>query len=59
MLILPAKNSGILIFGLTIFRSDIFEHFPWETKDYLLDTIINLQRQQKTFCVLEAKTAYD
>ena len=57
--ILPAKNSGILLFGLTIFRSDIFEHFPWETEDDLLDTIINLQRQQNTYCVLEAKTAYD
>ena len=57
--ILPAKNSGILLFGLTIYRSDIFEHFPWETEDDLLDTIINLQRKQNTYCVLEAKTAYD
>ena len=57
--ILPAKNSGILLFGLTIYRSDIFEHFPWETEDDLLDTIINLQRKQNTYCVLEAKVAYD
>ena len=59
VVILPELNGGILLFGLTLFRSDIFDHFPWETEDDLLDTIINLQRNKNTYCVLEAKSAYD
>ena len=59
VVILPELNGGILLFGLTLFRSDIFDHFPWETENDLLDTIINLQRNKNTYCVLEAKSAYD
>jgi len=57
VVILPEKRGGILVFGMTFYESPILDHFPWETEDDLLDTIIALQKSNKTYCVLEAKNA--
>jgi len=57
VVILPEKMGGILVFGMTFYESVILDHFPWETEDDLLDTIIALQKSSKTYCVLEAKNA--
>ena len=53
--ILPSASKGVLLFGTTFFNSDLLNHFPWETNDDLLDTIISLQESKKTYCVLAAK----
>ena len=53
--ILPEQNGGILIFGTTFFNSDLLNYFPWENEDDLLDTIISLQKNKRSYCVLEAK----
>tara|TARA_B100001287_G_scaffold275313_1_gene282611 strand:- start:3482 stop:4012 length:531 start_codon:yes stop_codon:yes gene_type:complete len=53
--ILPKEKDGILIFGTTFFSSDLLNYFPWKTEDDLLDTIISLQKSNRSYCVLATK----
>ena len=53
--ILPKISGGVSLFGTTFFNSFLLRYFPWKTNNDLLDTIISLQENKKTYCVLAAK----
>ena len=57
LILLPSnlKSIGILLFGMNSFNSKFLNHYPWENEDNLLDTIIQLQKLNKSYSVLAAK----
>ena len=55
VVIIPKLSGGILLFGMNAFNSNFLNHYPWENENDLLDTIIQLQKLNKSYSVLEAK----
>ena len=59
VVIIPKLNGGILLFGMNSFNSKYLNHYPWENENDLLDTIIQLQKLNKSYSVLAAKESVD
>jgi len=59
VVIIPKLNGGILLFGMNSFNSNFLNHYPWENENDLLDTIIQLQKLNKSYSVLAAKESID
>jgi glycosyltransferase A (GT-A) superfamily protein (DUF2064 family) len=55
VVIIPKLSGGILLFGMNSFNSKFLNHYPWENENDLLDTIIQLQKLNKSYSVLSAK----
>ncbi len=55
VVIIPKLRGGILLFGMKAFNTDFLNHYPWINENDLLDTIIELQKLNKSYSVFGAK----
>lgn len=55
----PANDGGYYLIGMKVINKSVFENMVWSTEDVLLDTIIDIQAQNKSFFLLPTLTDVD
>lgn len=55
----PANDGGYYLVGMRKLNKSIFENMTWSTENVLLDTILDIKKQEKSFFLLPTLTDVD
>lgn len=55
----PATDGGYYLIGLNMPLSSLFEHKKWSSEDVLLDTILDLKKEGKSYYMLDTLNDID
>ncbi len=55
----PANDGGYYLIGMKKRNKEVFENVVWSTENVLLDTILNIKKQNKTYYLLPTLTDVD
>ncbi len=55
----PAHDGGYYLIGMRALNKSIFENMVWSTEDVMLDTILDIKEQKKSYFLLPTLTDVD